>query len=238
VLISLQLRPNEWAQVLPQVLAEAAKQEPTLTYSLDRDTYVVHLQKTPTISPSPGSTMVRRVRVAATATPLRDVLTSVFMGSGWKYQVSDAVKDLPITYTGNNEPELVALHGILRNAAASGEQITYREGRGVLYIEPGPLPGMLVSTAVRPVVGARTNQVTLNVKDMPIRDVVATIIRETGAALELAPTVPNVRVTLRLEGAGIHEAVSALLAAGRVGVPNLGVTPRGTGFVLGLQSNR
>jgi hypothetical protein len=145
VVISMQLRPERWEQALSHIILEANKKEPGLTYSIDGDTYVVHLHKTPTGVTSSGqvlSTAGRRVTLMFMNTPLKEALAQLFMGSTWKFQVSEKVRDAPITLAVSDEPELSVLHRILRAASTMREPVTYREGKGMLYIEPGPLPGL------------------------------------------------------------------------------------------------
>jgi len=105
--ITLELRPDDWSQVLPQVILEGEKVEPTLDYSMDGGTYVVFLEKTPIAGQS--GTPARRVKLSVMNGPLRSVLEELFRESPWKYEVAMAVPDVGITYNAVNEPELGAL---------------------------------------------------------------------------------------------------------------------------------
>lgn len=237
VTISLQLRPDNWAQVLPQVILEANKQEPTLTYSLEGDTYVVHLHKTPLGITASGAAVpgVRKVQVTLNDVPLRDAVGAVLKDSQWKFQISDAVKDVGISYSASAEPELSALYNILRQASGLGPQVTYREGKGVLYIEPGPLPGQ----AVVPRKGdAALATVTLDAKQQRIKTVIATIENQTGATIRIAPTVPDLPITLKLEKARVEEALRALMIAARTSLPTLSFRQMGPGYVVELDRDK
>jgi len=233
VTISLQLRPENWAQVLPQVILEANKVEPTLTYSMEGDTYVVHLHKTPLgVTPS-GAAMpgVRKVQLTLNETPLRDAISAVLKDSQWKFQVSDTVKDVGITYSASAEPELSALYNILRQAGGLGGQVTYREGKGVLYIEPGPLPGF----ATVPGKGdAALATATLDLKQQRIKAVVAAIENQTGATIRIAPTVPDLPITIKLQKAKVEEALRAVILAAKASLPNLSYRQMGPGYILEL----
>lgn len=226
LLISLQLRPSEWSQVIPQVMIAASKQEPTLTYSKDGDTYVVHLQKTPVSGAAAVSQ--RKIKLAATNMPLRGVLMELFKDSSWKYQVGDEVKDTSITYSASNEPEFSALSSVLRQAAANGQQVTYREGKGVIYIEPGPLPGNFVVNT-RP---QSKGMVVLNVNQLPLKVVVDSIAQQAGITIKVPPSIPNVRVTLKVDKATPDEALQALVEAVAESIPNLQFKAVGTGYEL------
>jgi hypothetical protein len=231
LLVSLQLRPSDWSHVLPQIMIEANKQEPGLTYSQDGDTYVVHLHKT---FVSGNSTALapatpRRVKVTAANMPLKDVLAQLFEGSTWKYQVSDAVKDTNITYAASGEPELAALAGVLRQAGMTGrQQLTYREGKGVLYIEPGPLPGEAVVSSRTPTGPQGT--VTLNVNQLPLKVVVDSIAQQSGTMIRIAPNVPNIRISIQVDKAPVEQALQTLLQSVADSIPNLTVRSTGNGI--------
>jgi hypothetical protein len=221
ILISLQLRPETWAQAFQQAMLLGYQQEPGLTYSLEGDTYVVHLHKTPLgLTPAGAvSADTRRVTLAVTQLPLKDTLAELFKGSQWKYQVSDDVKDVRISYTTQGEPELVALQSVLRKAGLNGQQVTYREGRGVLYIEPGALPGEFIISKSSPAV-RRT--VTLAFTDAPIFDVIRYVETNTGSTIKIAPNVPNnVRISIKGERLTAEDALKTLVEAGRTSLPSL-----------------
>lgn len=236
ILLTVELRPRTFDQtVLDQVMMEAHKQEPTITYSRDGETYVVHLQKSPV---TPGSVAVlgtpppmRRVTIPPERLPLRDAIRKVLDGSTWKYQVADAVRDVRVTVEGTNTPELQVLHNVLRQAALQGSPTTYREGNGVLYIEPGPLPGQyLLARSNR---GPRTTSYAPS--NVPLRQAVKVLATATGATVEVAPAVPEVRVSFRVEEATIEEALQALVRAARAQVPTLGLKRLGDDrYQLGL----
>jgi type II secretory pathway component GspD/PulD (secretin) len=233
VTISLQVRPQEWVQVLPQVLLSANAVEPTLTYSMDGDTYVIHMHKTPLGLTATGAAMpgVRKVQVAVTDAPLRDAITAVLKDSKWKYQVSDNVKDVSVSYSASAEPELSALSNILKQAAELGPQVTYREGKGVLYIEPGPLPG----AATVPVKGeGALATATLDVKQERLKAVIARIENQTGTTIRVAPTVPDLPITIKVEKVRVDGALRAVMAAVKTSLPNLTYRQMGTTYIVEL----
>jgi hypothetical protein len=237
VTISLQLRPQDWSQVLPQVILAANKVEPTLTYSREGDNYIVHLQKTPLGVTASGSALpgVRKVQIAFTDTPLRDALAGILKESKWKYQVSDDVKDVGITYSASAEPELSALQNVLRQAAALGPQVTYREGKGVLYIEPGPLPG----EATVPIKGeGALATVTLDVKMMRLKNIIASIENQTGATIRVAPTVPDLPINIKLDKVRVDEALRAVMLAARASLPTLTFRQMGMGYIVELDKDK
>lgn len=224
--LSAQLRPQNWAAALPQLILTAGKMEPALTYSMDKDTYVVHLHKTP---PVPGSAAVatgmgvRRVNVIADNKPLRDVLALLFQGSRWKYQVSDAVKDTRVTFTAANQFELAALYSLLGQMTATGQQVTYREGNQVLYIEPGPLPGeAVVVDRAAVTAGSPQKRVSLNLSQS-LRKVVMALAQLGGAVVRVAPNVPDVPVAFMVQNTPFEDALFQLVQRARVSVPNLTV---------------
>jgi hypothetical protein len=219
VTVSLQLRPNEWASALPPVILEALKKEPTLTSRKDGDTYVVHLHKTPTgtgiYSGTPAS-FLRPTKVSVTDKPLRDALAELFMGSKWKYEVAADVKDVPITFNVVMEPELAALASLLRLASEAGQQLTYREGKGVLYIEPGPLPGEAkVETK-----GKDLKPVTI-MTTRKLKDMVILIGNLSGATINVSPNVPDIPVMLKVKDQRVDVVLKALLDAVKTSIPNL-----------------
>jgi len=219
VTVSLQLRPNDWAAALPPVILEAFKKEPTLTYSKDGDTYVVHLHKSPTgtgiFSGTPAS-YLRPTKVSVTDKPLRDALAELFAGSKWKYEVSPAVKDVPVTFNVVMEPELAALQSLLRLASENGEQVTYREGKGVLYIEPGPLPG----EAKVEVKGKDLRPVEINTT-RKLKDMAILIANISGATINVSPNVPDIPVTLKVKNQRVDQVLKALVESVKTSIPNL-----------------
>lgn len=239
VLVSAQLRPQDWAQALPGVILEGFKQEPTLTYSLDGDTYVVHLQKAlPALLNTRDAALLRRVNVSLVDRPLRDALAEILKGSTWKYQVADKVPDTKVTYSASSELELSVLEAVLRQAAATGTQaVTYREGAGVLYIEPGPLPGeAAVVTKKDQAVGKRIGPLKLK---RPIRELAQLLASTAGVTARVGATVPNIEVEYNsTETVSIGDAFRALVSAARASLPNLKLRPMGQDtFILELGSN-
>lgn len=233
ITISLQLRPENWAQALPQIILEANKTEPTLTYSMEGDTYVVHLHKTPLGITASGAALpgVRKVQLTLNGTPLRDAIGAVLKDSQWKFQVADSIKDVGITYSASAEPELSALYNILRQAGGLGGQVTYREGKGVLYIEPGPLPGQ----ATVPGKGdAALATATLDLKQQRLKAVIAAIENQTGATIRIAPTVPDLPITIKVTKARVEEALRAVVEAAKASLPNLTFRQMGPGYVVEL----
>ncbi|MFN3652265.1 MAG: hypothetical protein ACK47B_22020 [Armatimonadota bacterium] len=212
LLVDLQLRPNNWSQALSQVLMAVGEQEPNLTYSIDGDSYVVHVQKTPVSSG-------RRIEVAASNQPLRTVVAQILNGSNWKLQIAPSVRDVPISYHVQSEPELLALRRVLKLAAQAGEPVTYREGDGVLHLEPGPLPGE-VATALRAEV-ARTKTATFNYRLLGLSSVLAGISGQTGAKIEMAPNIPNLPLTVKADQVGVEVALDMVIAALRESLPAL-----------------
>lgn len=229
--ISLQLRPLEWLDAIPTVILEAFRNEPALTFSQDRDTWVVHLQKLSVDAETPTEKMPRR-KFQVTAAPLRDALATLFTGSSFKYQVAESVKDTTVTYSTQGETDIAILQRLLRQAAGKGNSVTWREGNGMLFIEPGPLPGEA------PQQTARTSSVqepttSLNLTDN-IRALATLLAQATQTTVTVSPNVPNLRVMLKVENATIDQALEALVAAARGSVPNLSFRKSGKRYILEL----
>lgn len=235
VTVTVQLRPDDWSNVLPQLMLEASKKEPALTYSKAGDTLVVHVQRTPSGapgSPLPSGAQPRRVKLAVSDMRLPDALAQLFQGSTWKYQVADSLKDVTVSYTTANEPELAALYSMLRTISAQGgEQVTYREGKGTLYIEPGPLPGQFVVAAKQPTV-RRTN---LNASRTKLKQVCDLVGGALGTKITVAPNVPDILISVKLTEASIDDAMAAIIAAARESLPNIGFRAVAGGFVVELR---
>jgi hypothetical protein len=234
VTVSLQVRPDDWSPVLPMLMIEAYKKEPFLTYSKDGSTWVVHIQRTLTGgpgSPLPSGSMPRKVKANFNETPLPDALAELFQGSAWKYQISDSIpKTVRVTYATANEPELAALNALLRSVAAQGsEQITYREGKGVLYIEPGPLPGQYKVVSKNPTV-PRTS-LTTKLKLRQITDLVGGAL---GTKITVAPNVPDIPVSVKLVDATIDDAIKAIVSSAKESLPNIGYKVVGNGYQIEL----
>ncbi len=233
ILVSMQLRPSDWAPVVQQVVLEAYKQEPAITYSMDGNTYVIHLQKTP-LTGVPGMPS-RKVKVSADSKPLREVLQSLFEGSAWKFQVAESVKDTKITYNVSNEPELVALHAILRQTAESGTPITYREGPGILFVEPGLLPGDFFVPKVKPGDPAALNLVTLDVRGTRLKELLEKLAIQSAATIIMAPNVPNLPVTMKVEKVTLDVALQEVKRALNKQLPNLLWSKDGTEYIVSVK---
>ena len=229
--INLEARPNDWAQALPAVILEADRTEPGLTYSMDGDTYVVHLQKIPTGLTAAGTSIagVRKVNLALQDVKLRDALASLFSGSSYKYRVADQVKDVPITFSASGLPEVAALHEILRQAETDGPQVTYREGAGgMFYIEPGPLPG---EATLNPAAN-QPKTITLNLTKTRLKSVVASIENQAGITIKVAPTVPDLPINYRADKLKVEAALRALVLAAKDSLPGRTFRAIGTGYVV------
>lgn len=235
--ISMQLRPAKWQQALPLIILEAYKQEPTLTYSQDKDgTYIVHLQRTSLGSLVPGASVTgqRRVQFQVADKPLREAVSQALTGSTWKYEVAGNVPDTRITYTAQGETEMSALRNILHQASAKGEQVTYREGKGILYIELGPLPGEQPVVIEKKPEGPRITSVSPN--KQRLYDVVKNIATLTATNIRVSPNVPNLPVTFMAEGTA-EEIMTALVESAKGVLPNLSFHSEGgskENFVLEL----
>ncbi|HEU4752852.1 MAG TPA: hypothetical protein VFU47_07060, partial [Armatimonadota bacterium] len=163
------------------------------------------------------------VKMAVQDAPLKDVLAEFFKDSQWKYQVAPAVQDVRISYTTQSEPELAALSNILRQASAKGRQITYREGKGVLYIEPGSLPGESLAQAVLTATAAAVRRTaTVTTTQQSMRKIVQSIAEQTGTTITVAPTVPDLPVSIKIQNATADQALDDLVKALRPSLPNLG----------------
>lgn len=218
VLVSLQLHPEDWSQVVPQVIIEAEKAEPTLTYSIDNDnTYVVFVQKTPP-NGTPGMP-ARKAELSVNNVPLKAAVEQLFKDSTWKPQVSDKVANLKVTYNNANETELGALRSLLRAASTTSIQATYREGKdNILYIEPGALPGD-VRVAARAKVMRGT--VSVNSNGQLLRTITDSIERQAGAKIVVPKAIPNIPVTMKVTDVQIEDALQALIEAVGASIPNL-----------------
>jgi hypothetical protein len=235
VTLSMELRPDDWSQVLPQLMIEASKKEPAVTYShVDDKTLVVHIQRTPTGAPGnplPSGSMPRRVKLALNDVPLKEAVAQVLAGSSWKYQIADGVGEPRVTYTTANEPELSALHAVLKTASAGTKQVTYREGKGVLFIEPGPLPGSFVVARKGGTLVPRTS---LNLTSQKLKKAIELLAGALATKVTVAPNVPDIPVTVRLEQVTISEGLAQIVAAARSSLPNLNFRPMGTGYLVEL----
>lgn len=234
VLVSLQLRPSDWSQALPQIVLEANKQEPFLTYSLDKDTYVVHFHKTPVLPPGLNAIQaaaLKRVKVTANNSPFKDVLGQIFQGSRWKYQVADGIKEFNVSYTTPGDTEIGALQAVLKQAAEKGYQLTYREGKGVIFVEPGPLPGEAKVTAKGGISAEPTTSLTLTARISQLATLLGGALM---ADVKVAKNVPDLPVMLKVQDASIEQALEALVSAARESIPNLTVRRAGDTYYLEL----
>lgn len=234
VTVSVQLRPEEWANVLPQLMLEASKKEPALTYSKEGETWVVHVQKTPTGgpgSPLPANAQPRKVKLALNDVPLADAMAQLFQGSAWKYQIADKVgSNVRVTYNTGGEPELAALHQILRQAAMQGNPVTYREGRGVLYIEEGPLPGQFQVAKA----SSNVRRTSLNLPNTRLKRVVDIVGGALGTKITVAPNVPDVPISVRLTDGTIEEWMNEIIRAAKESLPNANYRTMGEGYIIEL----
>lgn len=237
ILVSLQLRPNEWSQALPQIVLEANKQEPFLTYSLDKDTYVVHFHKTPVLPVGLNSTQaaaLKRVKVTANNAPFKDVIGQIFQGSRWKYQIADGIKEFNVSYTTAGDTEIGALQSVLKQASEKGYQITYREGKGgMIYVEPGPLPGEAKVTAKGGISAEPTTSLSLTDRLSKLAALVGDALM---AEVKVAKNVPDLPVMLKIQDASIEQALETLVAAARESIPNLTLRRQGDTYHLELGS--
>jgi hypothetical protein len=222
VLVSVQLRPQVWHQALPQLMLEAYKAEPGITYSIDGDTYVVHLQKTPPLPRSVSeqdSPMFRKVRLSVDNKSLKETLAELFAGSQWKYQISPAVKDVKVTFAAE-QPELAALTGLLRQASATSanQQLTYREGPGVLYIEPGPLPGEAVVSNKEPLVGPPV--VTFK-SSQRVQKVAEELASRTGSTIVVSMKIPPLPVEIDVKNATVDDVLKEIIKKLKTSLPTI-----------------
>jgi type II secretory pathway component GspD/PulD (secretin) len=221
ILVTMQARPMQWADALPQIIVDANNKEPALTFSIDNDSYVVHLQKTP-IGLSPTGSILpdagRLVSMIKSDMDLRQAINQLFAGSQWKAQISPLIPNLKVNVNATQQPELVVLRQILRSAAIQGNSLTYREGMGTLYIEPGYLPGEPYRGNIRP---APAKTVSMTAVQQPLKEVVRTISDRSGTTILVDAAVTDVALSVQLANAPIDEALQKLVEAARSRLPQL-----------------
>jgi hypothetical protein len=70
-------------------------------------------------------------------------------------------------------------------------------------------------------------KVTLNLKDVPLRDAIDALFRGTGLQFTVDPNVPNVPVTLNIRDVGLQQALRIMVRQAAVAVPGLVATRGG-----------
>jgi hypothetical protein len=70
-------------------------------------------------------------------------------------------------------------------------------------------------------------KVTLNLKDVPLRDAIDALFRGTGLQFTVDPNVPNVPVTLNIRDVGLQQALRIIVRQSAVAVPGLVATHSG-----------
>ena len=223
ILITLTMRPRKWENALPDLMDRAYQQDRRITFSIVKGTYIVHIHQTPIGLSSAGQATRnagRLVTLASPDTPLREALAKVFEGSKWKIEVAEEVKDTTVNISANKRPELAVLRDVLRQVSAISSPITYREGRGTLYVEPGPLPGQAKLYA-RALDSGELRRTSLNLTQQKLSDAIKLLAQSTGAKVTIAKNVPDIRISFTVNNVTIEEALRAVVASGRVEVPNL-----------------
>jgi hypothetical protein len=137
-----------------------------------------------------------------------------------------------VTYSTTSAAELAALAEILRQVSAKGDTpVTYREGKGVLYIEPGPLPGQAQLAVAKAVTGNRRTT-NYSVVQRRLKTVAKELSDVYGATVTVAPNVPDLPVTFSINGATLEQALEVLMKAARGSLPNLNIRSSANSYVL------
>jgi hypothetical protein len=211
VLVTQTVRARNWREALSMLLINGQRQVPGLTYSRSEGVLVIHVQRH-------LDTTARRLDLNLRQTELRKAIEELFAGSEWRCVVDDAVPQAVITVSATQETEGAVLRAMLAAARGSGGATTYREEAGVVYIEPGPLPGESEGDALA---SPRTARVSLLCEGRRLREVLRSLAGSSGARIDLAPDVPDLPVYVSVADMPLERAVEAVVARLRTSLPGL-----------------
>lgn len=163
----------------------------------------------------------RRVTLNLKDVPLRNALDLLFAGSGLQYSVAPAVGNTAVTLSVRNRPLTEALRLVTDRAGATFSL------EGDVYA--------IRASANKPVHLAQNGpdrKVTVNVRDVPLREAIRMIFEGSGLQYSVDPNVRSVPVSLSIRGISLQAGLRLLIRQAAALQPGLTVAREGDIFVI------
>ena len=168
--------------------------------------------------------------------PLREAIRSAFIGSGLQYTVDPNVPNVPVTLNLRDIHFPAMLRLVVRQAAVQipGLEVAKQDQVYVVSIRPVSPPAAALPAQPGEAVGER--KITLDIRDMPLRDVIALLFKGSGLQYAIDPNVPNVPITLNIRDISVPAALRLIIRQAAVQVPGLTVGKEGDIYLIRLRA--
>lgn len=224
VTLNLERRPA--ALAIRDALRVASVRLPGLYLVREGEVYVIALRHVAADPVAAGARLGlgvgKRVDLDLKEVPLPVALRELFQGSGINYLIEPNVPNVPITAVLRGVEFETALRLVIRTAATAVPHLDYRveDGACVIGVRPAGAPA-----AAAPAPAER--KVTLNLKDVPLRNALELLFAGTGIQYSVAPDVPNVPVNVELRQMPVTTALRLLVRQAASALPGLGFVRSG-----------
>lgn len=151
----------------------------------------------------PSDTSEPLVSLQALGTDVRDALSDLFSQAKQDFVLSPQVKG-QIYLTIHNQPFTIAL-----NAVCEAAELKYARRGTVYYVQPltGGAAGARAELSEKVLL---VKLVSLNLRGSDLKTALASLQKQTGAPMRLAPNAPNLRLNATLQKVSLQTALNAI----------------------------
>jgi hypothetical protein len=172
--------------------------------------------------------LTRMVSLDFRRTGLRRAVEILVAGSGVRVEVEPKVPEVPVTLSLKDRTAFDGLREVVTAAQRQVPELLFERERGVYLLTMNPrAPADPAALAV-----LREKKVTLKLQAVPLREAVGRIFFGSGLQFSVHPNVPEVKVTLEVEGATLEEALQRLVRAAAKEAPGLTLGQAGVVFLI------
>lgn len=163
--------------------------------------------------------------------PLRDVISAAMAGSSLRYTVDPNVPNIPVNFNIRDVQRPALLRLVVRQAAVAipGLELSQQDEVYVVSIRPGAAPA---ARAAPPREAGADRKITLDLRDMPLRDAIALLFKGSGLQYAIDPNVPNVPITLNIRDISLPAALRLIVRQAAIEAPGLTVSKEGEVYLI------
>ncbi|HEU4754284.1 MAG TPA: hypothetical protein VFU47_14335, partial [Armatimonadota bacterium] len=177
----------------------------------------------------------RVVDVELRERPLRAAVQELLSGSGLHWAVDSRVPNVPVTLSLKQVPLVTAFRLAVRQAAAQVPGLSYLADRDVVALFIGPAANAPTALALPANGGGIDRRVTLDYRNIPLRDALALLFRDSGMDYTIAAEVQDVPISLNIKEVSFPAALRLIIRQAQAQIPGLTLNRRGNLYTVRLR---
>lgn len=155
----------------------------------------------------------QRLTISLRETDIRTALTLVFNGTNVPFVVDADVPNIVVSGELRDRPFHEVIQWLMAKVLDKGAKLQYGFGEDTFFLVPNPNS----AEEAKRNLGVK-RKVQLKIKELTFRQALDVIFMGSGLQFSLHPSVPNVPVTLDLDGITIEQALAKLVETAQVAV--------------------